>query len=48
MPIDDGWEPQHFHEQLNNIRTMRKHRDAPVDVIGCDKLSDKNELPKVT
>ena len=41
------WRPQHFDEQWTNIKTMRRFRDAPVDIIGCDKLGDPSEQPKV-
>lgn len=43
-----GKEPDHWMEVLNNIREMRKNRDAPVDTMGCDKLCDDNILPEVS
>ncbi|PSN34065.1 Endonuclease III-like protein 1 [Blattella germanica] len=36
------WEPKNWLEVVNNIREMRKNRDAPVDTMGCDKCSDDN------
>lgn len=43
-----GKEPDHWMEVLNNIREMRKNRDAPVDTMGCDKLCDDDILPEVS
>jgi len=34
------WYPQNWKEQLANIIEMRKMRDAPVDTMGCDVISD--------
>ena len=41
------WEPDEWRTHLENIRIMRQNRDAPVDLMGCDRLSDKNAEPKV-
>jgi hypothetical protein len=41
------WEPKNWHEVLNNIREMRKQRDAPVDTMGCDKCADEDARPEV-
>ena len=41
------WEPPGWREQLDNIYEMRKHRDAVVDTMGCDRISDVNAEPKV-
>ena len=41
------WEPTSWKQQLENIKEMRSKRDAPVDVMGCDKLSDPDALPEV-
>ncbi len=41
------WEPTLWREQLTNIYEMRKHRNAPVDSMGCDVISDATESPKV-
>ena len=41
------WEPTSWRQQLQNIKQMRRERDAPVDVMGCDKLSDANASPEV-
>lgn len=42
------WEPKNWHEVLNNIREMRKQRDAPVDTMGCDKCADESAPPEET
>lgn len=39
---DNKWFPQHWEQQLYNIRQMRKARTAPVDTMGCDECPDKN------
>ncbi|NWW72100.1 NTH protein, partial [Climacteris rufus] len=51
---DDGpepqrprWEPQHWREQLERIREMRRSRDAPVDEMGVQKCYDSNAPPQV-
>ena len=41
------WEPTSWKQQLENIKEMRIKRDAPVDVMGCDKLSDHDAHPEV-
>jgi endonuclease-3 len=41
------WEPKNWHEVVNNIREMRKQRDAPVDSMGCDKCADESAPPEV-
>lgn len=33
--------------QLANIQEMRKNKDAPVDSMGCDVISDKNASQQV-
>lgn len=40
-------EPSIWKEQLANIKEMRRHRDAPVDSMGCDVISDKQASPEV-
>ena len=42
------WEPPSWKQQLQNIKEMRLKKDAPVDVMGCDKLSDEDATPEVT
>lgn len=34
------WEPKNWLAHFNNIREMRKAKNAPVDTMGCDKCSD--------
>lgn len=41
------WNPPKWREQLANIIRMRKARDAPVDIMGCERLADSTEDPKV-
>ena len=40
-------EPGLWREQLANIQEMRKHKDAPVDTMGCDVISDQTASPEV-
>ncbi|KAK2707864.1 hypothetical protein QYM36_015518 [Artemia franciscana] len=35
-----SWKPGNWPKTLQNIREMRKNRDAPVDVMGCEKHGD--------
>ncbi|THD20970.1 Endonuclease III [Fasciola hepatica] len=41
------WEPPNWREQLTNIVRMREIRNAPVDTMGCERLADSTEDPKV-
>ncbi|XP_041062410.1 endonuclease III-like protein 1 isoform X1 [Carcharodon carcharias] len=41
------WEPKDWREQWNNIREMRKVRDAPVDHMGAEHCFDKTAAPEV-
>ena len=40
-------QPGNWRTVHANIEKMREKRDAPVDVMGCDKLSDVTAEPKV-
>ncbi|XP_038525491.1 endonuclease III-like protein 1 isoform X3 [Canis lupus familiaris] len=42
-----GWEPQDWRQQLENIRTMRSGKDAPVDWLGVEHCHDPSAPPKV-
>lgn len=42
-----GWEPPLWREQLKNIYDMRKFRNAAVDSMGCDVISDALASPEV-
>lgn len=42
-----GWEPPMWREQLKNIYDMRKSRNAAVDSMGCDVISDTLASPEV-
>ena len=42
------WSPPRWREQLQNVRTMRAARDAPVDTVGCSRLADRTSLPEVS
>jgi len=41
------WEPADWMSQLDNIREMRRGRDAAVDTMGCDKIFDVYADPPV-
>ncbi|OXB81874.1 UNVERIFIED_CONTAM: hypothetical protein H355_015071 [Colinus virginianus] len=41
------WEPENWRQQLERIREMRRHRDAPVDEMGVDKCYDTSAPPQV-
>lgn len=43
----DKWQPTLWRQQLLNIYEMRRRRDAPVDVMGCDRIADRNAEPRV-
>lgn len=40
-------EPPNWSLVLDNVREMRKGRDAPVDNMGCDKCMDESAPPQV-
>ena len=42
------WEPPQWREQLENIREMRREKDAPVDVVGAAELAAKDLPPAVS
>uniref|UniRef100_A0A8C6CFP2 Endonuclease III-like protein 1 n=1 Tax=Moschus moschiferus TaxID=68415 RepID=A0A8C6CFP2_MOSMO len=42
-----SWEPQDWRQQLDNIRTMRSRKDAPVDQLGAEHCFDPSASPKV-
>ena len=44
---DNVWSPPNWEEQMVNIRRMRSDFDAPVDTMGCEKISDRDGRPKV-
>jgi len=37
-----------WREHLNNIEKMRCERNAPVDFMGCEQISDKSAAPEVS
>nr|XP_006129338.1 endonuclease III-like protein 1 isoform X1 [Pelodiscus sinensis] len=41
------WEPGNWRQQLENIREMRRHKDAPVDQMGAEKCFDSGAPPEV-
>ncbi|XP_001366843.2 endonuclease III-like protein 1 isoform X1 [Monodelphis domestica] len=41
------WEPLNWRLQLENIREMRKSKDAPVDHMGAEQCHDQNAAPEV-
>ncbi len=42
-----GWEPKDWNEMLDNIREMRKEKDAPVDSMGAEKICHHDAPPEV-
>ena len=42
------WEPKNWQEVLENIKTMRAAKDAPVDTMGCERTMEENVEPNVT
>jgi len=43
----EPWVPENWETVLDNIRTMRQDRDAPVDVMGAEKCTTENYPPEV-
>ncbi len=43
----EKWMPPNWQKELDNIYKMRSCRDAPVDTMGCDKISDETASPEV-
>lgn len=41
------WEPLSWKQQMANIKMMRSDRNAPVDTMGCDVISDDKAEPQV-
>ncbi|CAM4605446.1 unnamed protein product [Lepidochelys olivacea] len=41
------WEPGNWKQQLDNIREMRRNKDAPVDQMGAEKCFDTSAPPEV-
>jgi S-methylmethionine-dependent homocysteine/selenocysteine methylase len=38
------WEPIDWIKQYENIELMRKDKNAPVDIVGCESLSRIDEI----
>ena len=47
LEVKEVSEPKNWRYFLENIEKMREKRDAPVDIMGCDRLSDETADPKV-
>lgn len=45
--ITEKWEPPNWQQVWENIVEMRKERSAPVDSMGCDRISDEKAPPQV-
>lgn len=43
----EPWVPENWKIVLDNIRTMRQAKDAPVDVMGAEKCTTENYPPEV-
>ena len=41
------WTPKNWQQQLDNIREMRRNRDAAVDHQGCERTADETAPPDV-
>lgn len=41
------WTPKNWQQQLDNIREMRRNRDAAVDHRGCERTADEAAPPDV-
>lgn len=46
-PVKDEWMPENWEMVLENIRSMRKARDAPVDNMGAEQCADSASPPEV-
>ena len=46
-PSQTHWMPDNWKLHLDNIYKMRIKRDAAVDTMGCDRISDRREEPQV-
>lgn len=44
---EESGKPLHWETVLNNLREMRKNRDAPVDSMGCHRCVDESDSPQV-
>ena len=44
---DKAWTPKNWQRQLENIREMRRERNAAVDHQGCERTSDMDAPPQV-
>ena len=40
-------QPENWEQILDSIRSMRRERDAPVDLLGAEQCSDKDCPPQV-
>ena len=45
--LEIGFEPPHWQTQFDNIRQMRKKKDAPVDKMGCERCTEDKYTEKV-
>ena len=43
----DTWTPKNWQQQLENIREMRRDRNAAVDYQGCERTADETAPPEV-
>ena len=42
-----GWVPRNWQQQLENIREMRRERNAAVDHQGCERTADVTASPEI-
>jgi len=46
--LEIQWEPANWKDQFENIRLMRKDKDAPVDTMGCERCTKEGYTEKVS
>ena len=46
--LEVQWEPTSWKDQFENIRLMRKDKNAPVDTMGCERCTKDGYTEKVS
>ena len=47
LPTEVVVAPENWETQYENILLMRQERNAPVDTMGCEKVQNSSDDPKV-
>ena len=47
LPTAASAAPENWKTQYQNILFMRRERNAPVDTMGCEKVQNSSDDPKV-